>query len=411
MPTIHEYETTTLDLTRSQAEALLRTEVVDVRPAADGRWNVTAGSKVGSVVMEGVELLIRPKIRPENLFLLLEPGLPSTAWREESFAYDVSSDLLPAVLGVFARAVEVALARGLLRSYEHRNEALVAMRGRLDTAGQFTRAGILTPVACSFDEFTEDVLENRALRAALRAALRVPRVRPDTRRRLMQQLVALDGVSDARVRPEQIDSVHYTRLNEHYAPSLRLASLILENLTLVDARGGTSASTFTVDMNQLFQRFVTERLRDELRGHLRVETEPAVYLGRGRRVHMSPDLVFRSLGGRSQPCHVGDVKYKVARDAAGRSSDYYQLLAYTTALALPVGLLIYCRLPGDEIQKAVTVRHAGTTLYVRAIDLSGTADGVHHEVRELARIIRETTARPGDVRDRERSLPMGAALD
>ena len=39
-----------------------------------------------------------------------------------------------------------------------------------------------------------------------------------------------------------------------------LARLILSNLTLTYVGGSTSASSFMVDMNDLFQRFLTERL-------------------------------------------------------------------------------------------------------------------------------------------------------
>lgn len=148
MTVLPEYGSVDLDLTHRQAEALRRTGYVEVGPAADGRWRVTATSFVGSLVLDGVELLIRPKIDPENLFLLLEPGLPPSAWRAEAFDYDVSSDLLPSIIAFYARTVETTLGRGVLRSYRSRQESLVALRGRLDVAGQFTRAGVLTPAAC-----------------------------------------------------------------------------------------------------------------------------------------------------------------------------------------------------------------------------------------------------------------------
>src|SRR5690606_28379785 len=127
-------------------------------------------------------------------------------------------------------------------------------------------------------------------RAAIRLALRVPRVDPVERQRLMRQLVALESVSDTAVRPATVDALHVTRLNQHYAPALGLARLVLANLTLADVRGSTSASSFMVDMNDLFQRFVTERLRRELRGRLDVIDEPTVHLGLGRQIAMQPDL-------------------------------------------------------------------------------------------------------------------------
>lgn len=388
MPVLAEYGSVDLDLTRSQAEAIQRTGFVDISPAPADRWRVTASSYVGTLVVDGVELLIRPKINPENLFLLLEPGLPPSAWRKEAFDYDITSDLLPSVIAFFARTVETTLGRGVLRSYQGREESLVALRGRLDVVGQFKRAGVLTPVACAYDDFSEDIKENRVLRAAIRLALRVPRVDPGERQRLMRQLVALEGVADVAVRAEAVDAIQMTRLNQHYAPALGLARLVLANLTLTDVRGATSASSFMVDMNDLFQRFVTERLRRELRGRLDVIDEPTVHLGLGQQVAMQPDLVFREPGGTVR--YVGDVKYKLATDARGRSGDYYQLLAYTTAMNLPEGVLIYCRRPDDIDQSIVTVRNAGKKLVLRSVDLAGPPAQVEHEITMLADAIAKT---------------------
>ena len=138
-------------------------------------------------------------------------------------------------------------------------------------------------------------------------------------------------------------------------------------------------------MNDLFQRFVTERLRRALRGRLDVMAEPAVALDHGGNVSMQPDLMFRAPGGEVR--HVADVKYKVAADARGRSGDYYQLLSYTTALDLPAGMLIYCRRPGEADERAVTVRNAGTRLVVRSVDLTGSPEQVEHEITALADVI------------------------
>jgi 5-methylcytosine-specific restriction enzyme subunit McrC len=97
---------------------------------------------------------------------------------------------------------------------------------------------------------------------------------------------------------------------------------------------------------------------------------------------MRPDLVFREPGGDER--YVGDVKYKLATDARGRSGDYYQLLAYTTAMDLPEGVLIYCRRQDDLDQSTVTVRNARKKLVLRSVDLTGPSAKVEHEIAELA---------------------------
>ncbi len=355
-----------------------------------GVYSLTAQNMVGTLVVDDLRILIRPKIRPENLFLLLEAGLPSKAWRQESFDYTTSTDLLPSIIAFFARTLANTLARGLLRSYRPEEERLVALRGRIDVASQFRQAGVPLPVACRYDEYTPDILENRYVKAAANLAVRVPRVKPEDRRRLLQQVAALEDVSDAPVRTDDLDRVLFTRLNAHYEPALRLARLLLSNLTLVDQRGDRSASSFLVDMNQLFETFVTQRLRRALRGRLEVRSQSTAHLGVGGKVPMRPDLVFRRQG---TDMYVADIKYKLTSDARARTSDYYQLLAYTTALDLPEGVLIYCLADGDHAERTVTVRHADKLLHTRAIDLSGPTDSVDRVINETANWIADRARR------------------
>ena len=83
---------------------------------------------------------------------------------------------------------------------------------------------------------------------------------------------------------------------------------------------------------------------------------------------MAPDLVFQRDG---KPVFVADVKYKLTGSGLARTDDYYQLLAYTTAMGLGAGLLIYCR--ADEApERVITVVRGGQRLHTRPVDLSGT---------------------------------------
>jgi len=87
---------------------------------------------------------------------------------------------------------------------------------------------------------------------------------------------------------------------------------------------------------------------------------------------------------------VGDIKYKLAADSRGRSGDYYQLLAYTTAMDLPEGMLIYCRRLDDTNQSTMTVRNAGKKLLLRSLDLSGPPEQTEEEISALANAITRT---------------------
>ena len=382
--TLYEYERTSHRLSESQSRRLASVGkgAITVEPETQhGYYSITAQNMVGTLVVDDLRVLIRPKIRPENLFLLLEVGLDPDAWRQEAFDYEISTDLLPSVIAFYARTLETTLARGLLRSYRHTEERLVAPRGRIDMAGQFRQAGIRVPVACRFDEYTSDIAENRYLKAATRLALRVPGVAPEDRQRLLREVVSLEDVADVHVQPDELDRIAFTRLNAHYRPALCLAQLLLANLTLADRLGKRSASSFLVDMNQLFEDFVTQRLKRALRGHLVVIDQFPSRLDTGNQVQIQPDLVFRRQG---REVLVADIKYKLTGDAQASASDYYQLLAYTTALDLPEGLLIYCLADGGRPEGVVTVRHAGKRLHTKAIDLTGPPSAVAAEISSLS---------------------------
>lgn len=113
-------------------------------------------------------------------------------------------------------------------------------------------------------------------------------------------------------------------------------------------------------------------------------------------MRIRPDLRFRHPRSGSVT-YVGDIKYKLTDDAVASSADYYQLLAYTTALDLPEGVLIYCQTDGGKPAGEITVRHAGKRLHVRALDLRGSPAQVTKEIEGLATWI---AARSEQVRPR-----------
>ena len=432
--TLREWETRRLEMTKRQAGRLQETTWLSVTPdPEDGYWNVKAKQWVGGFTIDGLRVIVRPKINPQNLFLLLEVGLPDDAWLPEAIEYAETDDLLPALISFFARTAETTLARGHYHSYRHEEEDLLALRGRLDFQRQFRRGGLMVPMACSYDDFTADVAENRYLKAAMKQAIRVAGVPLEDRRRLMRLLVALEDVADVPVDANDIERITFTRLNDHYLPAMRLARLILAHLTLQDHHGDTTASAFMLDMNNLFERFVTERLRAELSGRLEVEGQARSSLDTDRRVRIQPDLVFKRHG---VSVGVADIKYKLrdteetpesteTSEPAGPSytgsgvwasnADYYQLLAYTTALDHPTGTLIYCvdankdmngdtetptgppltePSPGRMTQLArsmIEVKNARKKLHVVGIDLSGSPTDIQQQITALANHL-ETSA-------------------
>ena len=260
------------------------------------------------------------------------------------------------------------------------------MRGRIRFDEQIRRRfGAPLPVEVRYDEFTDDILANRLVKAAA-SRLGAMRLRsPAARRGLGWIAGMLENVAPVEFPPNRVPDVAFDRLNDHYRGAVVLSQLVLRHGAFEAGRGAVRASGFLMDMNVVFQEFVTTALREALGVSPRVFLEKSIpSLDEEGKVHLRPDLTWWQGG----TClFVGDAKYKRISDRPVPNADLYQLLAYATALGLPGGMLIYAQ--GEAEPIVHEVRHSGKRLEVAALDVSGTLEQVLSRVKYLARTIRE----------------------
>ena len=354
---------------------------------ADGEYYLTPASTVGAVEVGGLSVVIEPKIGIGQLLSLACYAISKFKPQPELFDYP-REYALPDVLALaLASASRQAFSRGLLHGYRVEEESLYTVRGRIMVAEQLRRRfGIPLPVEVRYDEFTNDILANQLVRAAVYRLGRMRLRSPDARRQLGRIAGMLENVSPVEYSPGRVPEVRYDRLNEHYRGVVSLSRLILQHGAFESSRGEVRASGFLMDMNVVFQEFVTVALREALGVSATALKEREIpTLDEGGKVDLRPDLVWR-VGGRD--VFVGDAKYKKITATGVPNADLYQLLAYTTALDLPGGLLIYAK--GESDEGAYEVRNAGKRLEVAALDLFGTLDQVLKRVEVLATRIRES---------------------
>ena len=115
-----------------------------------------------------------------------------------------------------------------------------------------------------YDEFTDDVLAKPAGEGGGRAAWHDAAALHGARRGLGWIAGMLDNVSFVEFRPDSVPEVPFDRLNEHYAGVVALSRLILRHGAFESGRGDVRASGFLMDMNVVFQEFVTVALREAL---------------------------------------------------------------------------------------------------------------------------------------------------
>lgn len=381
---LREYEPSpALLLSVAERDALAQSGLGLTMEPAEGtadHFTLTPGSIVGAVELDTLSVRIAPKIGIRQLLSLACYAIGKLEITPREFDFPEHAALPDALALAFGTAARRAFSRGLLHGYRTEEEALPTVRGRIRFDDQLRRRfGIPLPVEVRYDDFTADVLPNRLVKAAAHRLGRLRlRSRP-ARSGIAWVAESLRDVSLAACAPGSVPEVGFDRLNRHYERVVTLARLILRRGAFETGRGAVRASGFRMDMNEVFQEFVTVALREALGLSARVFGEhSADSLDNEDRVPLRPDLTWRD-GGRCT--FVGDVKYKRA-DNGAPNADLYQLLAYATALDLPGGLLIYAH--GAPEIATHTVRHCGKRLEVAALDLSGALEGTLARVAALA---------------------------
>jgi 5-methylcytosine-specific restriction enzyme subunit McrC len=288
---------------------------------------------------------------------------------------------LDAVLEVMARfflaLVEERLRLGLYRAYVEREENLQALRGRIVFPDDVRRNYLLRHrIFCRYAELTWDVPENQIVRQVAHLLSRwdfAPRVR----QRLSQIDAELGEITPTTISSRAMDTFRYHRLNDDYRSIHELCRLILHGASVSEQRGPFSFPTFLIDMNKLFEDFVSEVVLRRQRWPIEVRCQQHGHLARGPRVRMVPDILV-DVGHRA--ALVADCKYKRIEPEEFKNHDIYQVLAYCTALRVPRALVIYPRHMGvleDDLQilnTDVVIRRRTIDLNLPPVELDSECD-------------------------------------
>jgi hypothetical protein len=118
----------TMELDAVRAAALETSRLVQVLPVEPGRWRLLPRGRVGAVNLDGVDVVVTPKVGIARLLFLLgyaaDPG-----FRPDDVEGVPDDDLWPAIAETLCRHAERALGRGVLQGYVTEEDALPLVRG------------------------------------------------------------------------------------------------------------------------------------------------------------------------------------------------------------------------------------------------------------------------------------------
>ena len=293
-----------------------------------------------------------------------------------------SEDFSLLIAVAYLRELKALCSRHLRRHFlRERQNFAGKVKGKI-LAGENLRRNVLRcrpdRVYCEYQSVSDDILENRILRAALeRAARYVARNKIKTES-VKEELPRVQewirfcrshlcGVSIAPIRPRDFAAARKRGVFAHYARPLQLAKAVLRQLGFnpqTELNESTKTPPYAINSAELFERFAELKLREHYGERLTALYSRQQNIsssnddGNTFNVSIRPDFYVQSDGNDS--AQIIDAKYKqvIAHDGKPNRGDIYQVVAYSRHQklmkkigdenAVPLVALIYPSLDGDE---------------------------------------------------------------
>lgn len=245
-------------------------------------------------------------------------------------APQLNSVLSPLIVVHFLSLVQKLIKHGLKRDYVQKEENLKKVRGHISIS-QNERVNVMRKsyerVYCSYQEYSEDILENRLIKKALLYSQRMISGLQHKGESyfailytLNKCLATFSNVSD-QIEEWKVRSIKHHKLYKDYDDVIRIAKMILRrydySITNVSTAEEECCPVFWVDMSLLYEHYVLGLLRKAY-GE-KVEYQCRGYTGYPDFVSYNPKIIMDT---KYIPrFEQGDMDVYIARQLSGYARD------------------------------------------------------------------------------------------
>jgi 5-methylcytosine-specific restriction enzyme subunit McrC len=357
-----------------------------------GRYQLRPRGVVGVIQAPDCRLVVAPKIPLRNLFFLLNPEQPLPAASDHTDARPADS-VLDFLAGQLAFLMEQRERAGLYRDYREQAEQGSHLLGRLDVVEQMRQGPVHKDrIHSRSDDRVLDLPCNQIPRSLAELLLAGSELDPAVATSLRQALPGWEGVPARSFTGGEVRQVVEASAPADYRPILELCLLLTEGLAPGMSAGTTPSPTFLLDMERVFEQYLTRGLVRALdRPGWRTEVQRARIVSEARPgqadVSMKPDLLVTHQG---RPMLVVDAKWKRLRQGLPETADLYQMLAYCTALGVDRAALVY---PGRRNRLwTYRIGEVGVEVGVHTLCVTAAPRRCRGSLRRLGRALRRSLA-------------------
>jgi 5-methylcytosine-specific restriction endonuclease McrBC regulatory subunit McrC len=318
---------------------------------------IKARSHIGYIpVSEDLQLVVKSKIENFNdfFYILEKAGLTPDyrRWLDEGIftEFDESRLSNPPEFLVHTLLYKLRCLKrdGFYRKPLPQSEIRTNVKGKVGLTNTFRRCvmrGKPQQVHCTYFDSTADTIENRFIKYTVWRLIktRLPRDYKQELRRFWHLFSRISFDPTERYFSEIERTIRKRRLpksRSYYIDILSLCFLIVRNSTVVVKEGeDIRLSAFTINMDNMFEQYIRNILVEALSDDFKVldgKKNRQKLFTDSEKPLITPDMmIYKDL----ECLVVADTKYK--DKALPNADDWYQIISYTLALDVSIGVLVF----------------------------------------------------------------------
>ncbi|MBC5995276.1 5-methylcytosine-specific restriction endonuclease system specificity protein McrC [Romboutsia ilealis] len=180
------------------------------------------------------------------------------------------NNLYELLASVLIKDISKLVKKGIYKEYKFNYEETPSLKGKINFDDSLKRSSFIKGRACCyFDEFTEDIIYNKILKATLYNILKSTNISNIIKYDAMKVYKYFSNVTTSKLTKKDFYFIDTHKNNVHYKLSLDICRLIYENMMIDESSGKVTFKDFCKDekkMVYVFERFVRNFYKTHLKG-------------------------------------------------------------------------------------------------------------------------------------------------
>ena len=299
---------------------------------------------VGYIILPNHIINIKPKVSGISFINMIKYAMNLPELKIPEIKLKEINNYYHILVLFLLEELDILFQKGLNSGYVQYDDSITTVKGKIlfkeNLNSNYTRQD---RIYCSFSELSVDIIENRIIKYTLYFLCHCPFNDENIESKLLSCYNKLDYVNLASISLDVFQSIQYTPLNNHYQNILTLCELILKDSSIEDVIddemiGERMVKSFLIDMNKLFEKFVSNLLKERLSNY-KIESQIPSYADIAEKAYkLIPDIAIKNQ--KERLLLILDTKYKKL-DTSPETGDRDQVSSYSLYMQVKNISLLY----------------------------------------------------------------------